>query len=200
MSTDVDQLSREELVDLAEDQQEVIRDLRSQVKEMSARLEAFNRQLKTMKTVIAGDVDAFAELDGFGEGFNLIDRHEILEAQLDGFAERLQEVRPAKEAEKSTETRLAEIRKYLVKQARAENVNIYGADYKEIRALFDGEISGSWASQLMQKAAGTFPEDVEEPMHGFEVADTKPRKKIRVQADKVEDRSLLRLKNSEDRP
>lgn len=48
----------------------------------------------------------------------------------------------------------------------------------------------------MRKAAGTFPEDPDEPKLGFEIAGMNPRNQLRVFCDRVEDRSLLRLKNS----
>lgn len=195
MSAEIEQLSRDELVELAEDQQKIIHELRGEVRELSARMDAYGKQVVALKTVIAGGVDMFTALDGFGERHNLVSLIEANQDQLGTVAERLQQL-PSKPAEQSdTEGRLLAIRKYLVEQAHQQNANIYGADYKEIQALFDGQISDSWASTLMRKAAGTFPEDAEKAKHGFEVAETKPRNKVRVFCDKIEDRSLLRLKN-----
>jgi len=196
VSVELEGASRGELQDLAEDQANRIDELESEMQELQGLMQAYSRQLDLLKTVIIGDADGLAAIDGYGEGYNVLDRMEQYEAQLDGFAERLHEIPTQPSEQQDTEGRLHAIRKYLVRQAHEDNKNIYGADYKEIVALFDGGISDSWASQLMDKAVGTYPGDPEEPKEGFEVADTEPRQKIRVYVEKIEDRSLLRLKNS----
>lgn len=199
----LDDYSRDELEDLVRDLADEVTDLkadlaeqRSNVDDLTGLVEAYSRQMQKMKQVIAGDGDAFFALEGYGEGHNIVHQLEMVDAKLDGFAERLQKVPEKPSEQQDTEGRLWAIRKYLVEQAYTRDQNIYAADYREVGAIFSdadnrGGISDSWASQLMRKAAGTFPGDIDEAKHGFEIVEKQPRNEIRVYADRIEDTSLL---------
>lgn len=118
MSVDFEGVSREELQTIAEAQREEIEALADEVDDLKQLMEAYNRQLQTIKRVLLGDApDGLGSLDGFGDANNLVNRMDILESQLDGFAERLSRV-PTDPAEQTdTEGRIISIQQYLVEKA-----------------------------------------------------------------------------------
>lgn len=93
MTADLDEFSGSDLEEIVEVQQESLDELRDRVEALEARCEAQSRQLAVIRRTIAGGDEEFWALPRDGEGYNLVGRLEQYEATLDGFAERLSEIR-----------------------------------------------------------------------------------------------------------
>lgn len=183
MSVELEDLSKEELI-------EEVRSQRQDLQIVQSRVDAISNQVQIIKRALTGSEDNLYELEGFGESRHLIGWIEEIETAVQANREDLQAPKDP-EGQLTRDERVTVIRQYLVDRAKEQDVPVYGADYKEVQALFGGDIGDSWASTLMKYAAGTFTKDPEKDKEGFELAPTKPRRKVRVHADKITDGSFL---------
>lgn len=92
MSADLEQFTRDELIEHIAEQGEEMAALRAEVRALNARTGALARQLELVRLTIAGGEAEFWSLKRDGEGHNIVGRQEQYAATLDGFAERLQSI------------------------------------------------------------------------------------------------------------
>lgn len=169
--------------------------IRNELSEMQEKVDemhrAVNVQMPMMTTAMRnlfGDI-AFEDMP---EAAN------ELRKQLDQNEEILQEVSDQVDAiddltedkQETTESRVIRLRRYLVEQAE-DSGGRFGMNDNAIKSFFQGEISRSWASQLLDKAAD------HEAFTKKTFSDKRP-KQVRVNLDKVPEGSIYRLKNSEE--
>lgn len=101
MSAELEDRSREDLLQQLEDQQAEIEALREELRELEALVNAHGNQLERVRNVLAGE-GGFWHLDNVDDPESVIGRLEIAEAKMDGFAQGLQTV-PDKEGEPADE-------------------------------------------------------------------------------------------------
>lgn len=161
--------------------------------DLERRLDALSKKVENLQKAVMGDRSVIEVEDRQ----DVVSHLDEITAEIDEHSRQLQAFDEADNGSMTTQQRLTKIRRYLYRIAEEEDVEDCGIDYKEVRSLFDGEISPSWAAQLMKQAAGTFPSDASKPKEGFYYKDRgQKNNQIRVIRQKIEDRSFLRLKNS----
>lgn len=175
---------------------EQLEELRKQQQELVSRVDALSIQVTRILEALTGD-DIISDLDGMGQANNVLTRLNELEEELREQQKTVSQMPEQNGQGTSTQARVTRIRQYMVGRAAARDANVYHADYKEIGALFDREISDSWAATLLKKAAGVNQTEIDADKSGFRVIERKPRNQLEIQVDKIDDGSLLRLKNSE---
>jgi len=177
--------THDDVVDMSRPELEAeVRDLRDRMTAVERKVEQFPAMLAAFRNLL-GDVPIEDLPDAAAQHHDRLERQDDVVREVSDKLTAIDDLTDGRQ--ETTEGRVVQLRRYLVEQAE-QSGGTYGMTYNQIHSYFSGEISESWASQLQTKVA--------EDHEAFFTKKTSGKTKVCVNLDKVDERSIYRLKNS----